>query len=104
MPGKSGRMAAVIFAVGSRPTLTDEDAQVLAQLIAADPTPFSIKLAAKINRALLDGEGAAEVRLGRDELAEIADALSADPELLLEVPEFKPLYDEVTAALVAAPL
>ena len=97
-------MAGVIFAVGSRPSLTNEDAQVLVQLIAADPTPFSIKLAAKINRSLLDGESAAEVELGPDELAEIADALSADPELLLDVPEFKPLYDEITEALRAAPL
>jgi hypothetical protein len=92
-------MPGVTFAIGSKPTLTEEDAQVLAHLIAADPTPFSTKLAAKINRALLDGESAAEVELERDELAEIADALSADPELLLEVPEFKPLYDEITEAL-----
>ena len=75
MPGKSCRMAAVIFE------------QIGGYRIVG-----------------IDGEGAAEVRLGRDELAEIADALSADPELLLEVPEFKPLYDEVTAAFVAAPL
>ena len=38
-------------------------------------------------------------KLERDELAEIADALSVDPKLVFEVPALKPLYDEVVAAL-----
>jgi hypothetical protein len=89
----------VIFGIGSRPTLSDEDAQALVGLIAADPTPFTTKLAAKINRGLLNGDSAQEIELNRDELVEIADVLSVDPELLLDLPAFKPLYDEVIAAL-----
>ena len=84
-----------------KPALSRADAEALARLIAADPNPFTAKLAAKINRAFMDGDGAVDVDLERDELAEIADALSADPELLLDVPEFKPLYEEVTATLLA---
>ena len=45
------------------------------------------------------GLEAGEVELERDELAEIADALSVNPKLVLEVPALKPLYDEVVAAL-----
>jgi len=89
----------VAFAIGSRPTLAPEDAQALVALIAADATPFTVRLAAKINRSLLDGNEAEEVELERDELAEIADALSVDPKLVFEVPALKPLYDEVVAAL-----
>jgi hypothetical protein len=92
-------MSEVVFSFGSRPTLSAEDAQMLAQLIVADPTPFTAKLASKINRALLNDETASEIELEQDELAEIADALSADPELLLDVPEFKPLHEEITEAL-----
>ena len=95
------RSSNAVFAIGSRPTLPDGDTQVLVGLIAADPTPFTTRLAAKINRGLLDGDSAHEIELEREELVEIADALSADPELLLDVPAFKPLYDEVTAALEA---
>jgi len=80
-------------------TLAPEDAQALVALIAADATPFTVRLAAKINRSLLDGNEAEEVELERDELAEIADALSVDPKLVFEVPALKPLYDEVVAAL-----
>lgn len=57
------RMSEVVFSFGSKPTLSAEDAQVLAQLIVADTTLFTAKLAAEINHAL-----------------------SADPELLLDVP------------------
>jgi hypothetical protein len=96
-------MAGVVFAIGSKPRLSSEDAQALVALIAADPTPFTVKLAAKINRTLIDGEEAGEVDLDQDELVEVADALSADPELLISVPTLKPLYDEVTKALARDP-
>jgi hypothetical protein len=96
--GYFGRMG-VVFAIGSRPTLSDTDAQALVGLIAADPTPFTTKLAAKINRGLLDGDSAQEIELKRDELVEIADALSVEPKLLLDVPTLRPLHDEVIATL-----
>lgn len=41
----------VVFAIGSEPTLTAEDGQALVALIAADPTPFTVRLAAKINES-----------------------------------------------------
>ena len=90
----------VVFAIASKPTLSAEDAQALVGLIAADPTPFTTRLAAKINRGLLDGDPAQEIELEREELVEIVDALSADPELLLDVPTLKPLYDELITALI----
>jgi hypothetical protein len=94
-------MSDVFFSFGSKPSLSREDAQALVQLIATDPTQFAAKLATKINQALMDGDGAEDVELERDELAEIAYALSADPELLPDVPDFKALYEEVSAILLA---
>jgi hypothetical protein len=64
-------MSDVFFSFASKPALSREDAQALAQLVATDPTPFTAKLAAKINQALMDGDGAEDVELERDELAEI---------------------------------
>jgi hypothetical protein len=95
----SARMSDAFFSFGSKPALSREYAQALAQLIATDPTSSTAKLAAKINQALMDGDGAQDVELERDELAEIA--LSADPELLPDVPDFKALYEEVSAILLA---
>jgi hypothetical protein len=92
-------MADVVFAIEGKPSLSEGDAQALAVLLASDPTPLSIKLAAKINRGLLDGARAEEVELERDELTEIADALSADPLLMTDLPVFKRLYDDVVVEL-----
>jgi len=91
----------IVFAVGSRPTLSAHDAELLAQFLELGrdgrDAPM-VELAVKIRDHNRSGE---EITLDRDELTALARLFKEAPDLLTapEFAAFRRLKDEVAAAL-----
>jgi hypothetical protein len=88
----------VVFAVGSRPTLSLYDAGLLARFLELAGFPAMSELAGKVRDHIRSGN---EIRLDRDELTALAHLFSEAPELLTarEFAAFRRLNDEVVAGL-----
>jgi hypothetical protein len=98
-------MAHVVFALGDRPGLSQDEALELAELLRQEPSfaaqSASRKIRFQASRDPDRGEVSKNIELDRDELAELEAVLAQErhPEL----PGFERLQDEVHQALREGP-
>jgi hypothetical protein len=95
-------VSAVVFAIGSKPGLSGDDAEDLARLLEITRNLPAVELAGKIRKqARLDPDRppvSTDIELDRLELQQITAVFTDGPDLLA-VPAFAHLNDEVRAAL-----
>lgn len=94
--------AAVVFAIGSKPGLSAQQANDLAELLVLGRNSAAIELAGRVRQqAAVDfdgGEVSADIDLDRTELEQIAAVFVEGPDLL-DIPAYAHLNDEVLTAL-----
>src|SRR5947208_14680891 len=98
-------MAAVAFAIGSRPGLSESEALELAELLERRRSLASVMTAQRIReqaRRDPDRETSEDVELDPDDLKELA-ALLSEPRAPEELPAFAHLRDEVIRAIAIEP-
>jgi len=95
-------MAAVRFAIGSKPGLSAHEANDLAELLTLGRNLAAVELASRIDyQAVLDpdrGDVSTDIDLSRDELEQIATVFVDGPDLLA-VPAYAHLNVEVLLEL-----
>jgi hypothetical protein len=99
-------MAHVVFALGDRPGLSQDEALELAELLGRRPTLAGQSASGKIrfqaSRDPARGEASEDIELDRNELEEVEAVLAEDrdPE---ELPRFERLRNEILQALREGP-
>jgi hypothetical protein len=99
-------MAHVVFAPGTRPVLSQDEALELAELLARKRSlaaqSASRKIRLEANRDPEQGEKSKDIELSREELEALEDVL-AEAQASEELPRFEQLRSEVHQALREGP-